>query len=183
MKDIGSSKHNKRMEFINKSSRHDYTDYGGQLIKWVKGDVIEVMLGSLKNTKKPLWYNTIKVLPFETTVDICARNLINGMFHDRKYQSVLGSMVNDFEDASRSHFIRKYICGGRKKLKYIDKKSNHSELKRSLVASGKRKWNGKFHTHLIGNISLGVSIWFVASLYAMNIPQLSQRFASSLVGV
>jgi len=146
MKDIGSSKYNKRMEFINKSSHHDYTDYGGQLIKWLKGDVISAMLGSVQRTKKPLWYSTIRVLPFDATVDICVRNLVNGMFHDRKYQSVLNSMVNDFEDAARSHFIRKYICGGRKKLKYIDRKPNNSELKRSLVANGKRKWNGRFYT-------------------------------------
>lgn len=146
MKDIGSSKHNKRMEFINKASRHDYTDYGGQLIKWLKSDVIESLSSRKLKRRKPLWYHAAQVLPLERIVDVCARNLVNGMFHDRKYQSVLGSITNDFEDECRTQFIRKYICGGKKKLRYIEKKPNPTELKRSLIASGKRKWNGRFYT-------------------------------------
>ncbi len=145
MKDIGSSKHNKRMEFINAKQRHDYTEYGGKLMSWIRQDVMEIFTVKPKS-KKPIWWHIQAILPIEDIITACLRNLINGMFQDRKYQSVLRSIANDVVDESRTYFIRKYICGGRKKLKYIDQKKSPTEFKRALIANGKRKWNGKFIT-------------------------------------
>ena len=109
MLDISSSKANRRMEYINKFSKHEYATYGGKIIKWVKADVIAAVLN---HSAQSLPNRFSKVLPVDRMVDVVIKNLVNGMFQDRKHQSVVGSIASDLVDESRSYFIEKYIKGG-----------------------------------------------------------------------
>jgi len=143
MLDISSSKANRRMEYINKFSKHEYATYGGKIIKWVKADVIAAVLS---HSAQSLPNRFSKVLPVDRMVDVVIKNLVNGMFQDRKHQSVVGSIASDLVDESRSYFIEKYIKGGRRKLKSIVNNAKSSQIKRSIIANDERKWNGVFYT-------------------------------------